>query len=344
MPKPTKLPSIIHIYLLSWLATIIILAGIGLSKGAGALVTVLILAALEITFSFDNAVINARILSRMSAIWQQLFLTVGIAIAVIGLRILFPLVIVALTAQTTLAEAWRLAFHRPDDYARLLDMAHPAIAAFGGMFLILVFLDFMFEERDVHWIGHLEHPLQRAGQLWQIATLSGAAILLLACVVAPPEQKITVAISGSLGLLAQVGLDRLGAGIGPRQVAKNGLVAFLYLEILDASFSLDGVLGAFAITNQVLLIAAGLGIGAVYVRSLTIYLVRHGSLNKYRYIEHGAHWAIGLLAASLLVGLIWRVPGYFVGLGGLMLVGASLLSSHRANKSQSSSKKPLDKY
>ena len=95
---------------------------------------------------------------------------------------------------------------------------------------------------------------------------------------------------------------------GPSQLAKAtgkaGFFLFLYLEVLDASFSFDGVIGAFAITTDPILIALGLGlIGAMFVRSLTVFLVRKGTLADYVYLEHGAHWAIGALAVILLVGI-----------------------------------------
>ena len=82
----------------------------------------------------------------------------------------------------------------------------------------------------------------------------------------------------------------------------------MYLEVLDASFSLDGVIGAFAITNDIILIIAGLGAGAIWVRSLTVYLMRAGVLGKYKYMEHGAHWAIFGLAASMFTSLLVGSP------------------------------------
>ena len=91
-------------------------------------------------------------------------------------------------------------------------------------------------------------------------------------------------------------------------VFKAGVFAFLYLEVLDASFSFDGVIGAFAISNDVLVIALGLGIGAFWIRSLTIYLVRAGTLSEYVYLEHGAHWAIGVLAVIMLASVEYHIP------------------------------------
>jgi hypothetical protein len=113
---------------------------------------------------------------------------------------------------------------------------------------------------------------------------------------------------------------------------KAAFFLFLYLEVLDASFSFDGVIGAFAITNDIFWMALGLGIGAMYVRSVTVYLVRQGTLDEYRYLEHGAHYAIGLLAVILLISIRWHIHEVITGLSGVALIGASFWSSLRANK------------
>ena len=112
---------------------------------------------------------------------------------------------------------------------------------------------------------------------------------------------------------------------------------FLYLEVLDASFSFDGVIGAFAITNDIVLMALGLGIGALYVRSLTVYLVRKGTLDDYVYLEHGAHYAIGALAVILLVTIQYEISELITGLIGVVLIGWSFWSSVRRNKREAMS-------
>ena len=91
-------------------------------------------------------------------------------------------------------------------------------------------------------------------------------------------------------------------------IAKSSAMAFLYLEILDASFSLDGVIGAFALSKNLFVIALGLGIGAYFVRSMTIYLFEKGTLRAYKYLEHGAFWAICLLALMMFLGAIAHIP------------------------------------
>ena len=107
---------------------------------------------------------------------------------------------------------------------------------------------------------------------------------------------------------------------------------FMYLELLDASFSLDGVLGAFAITSDVVLIVAGLGVGAVWVRSLTVFMVRRGTLEAYKYLEHGAHYAIAVLAVAMLLSAVYHIPEAITGLLGILLIGGSIVASIKARK------------
>lgn len=318
----------------------------------------LILGILEITLSFDNAVVNAKVLDRMSEKWQQIFLTVGIVIAVFGMRLVFPLLIVGITAHLNPAEALTLAFEKgplsdPNSYGSLLQAAHPQIAAFGSMFLLLLFLDWLFENRDITWLTGLEKPLAKIGKLDQVSVIiAGIALVLVAEFAA--EQPGTVLAAGVLGIVSYLAVNGLGALFetyedgqekafarrahsGPAQlvkaVGKAGFFLFLYLEVLDASFSFDGVIGAFAITPDPIVIALGLGlIGAMFVRSLTVLMVRNGTLNDYVYLEHGAHWAIGALAVILLVSIGVEVNDVVTGLVGVVLIGAAFISSVVRNR------------
>jgi uncharacterized protein len=337
------------------IAAIVVAYFYGGWKAAG---LTLILGVLEITLSFDNAVVNAKVLERMSEKWQQVFLTVGVVVAVFGMRLVFPLLVVGITAHLNPAEAVRLAFEKgplsdPHSYGSLLQAAHPQIAAFGGMFLLLLFLDWLFEEREITWLTWLERPLARIGKLDQLSVIiAGLALYLFAEIAA--EKPGTVLAAGVLGIITYLAVNGLGGlfenyeehqeeefeqktHTGPTQLAKAvgkaGFFLFLYLEVLDASFSFDGVIGAFAITPDPIIIALGLGlIGALFVRSLTVYLVRKGTLNDYVFLEHGAHWAIGALAVILLVSIGLHVNEVVTGLVGLVLIGAAFLSSLVRNR------------
>ncbi|GAA1285397.1 hypothetical protein Psi02_32080 [Planotetraspora silvatica] len=319
--------------------------------GPGALALVAILAVLEISLSFDNAVVNARVIERMSRFWQRMFLTAGIVIAVFGMRLAFPLLIVGVTAHLSPGEAIGLALNDPAEYGRRLHEAHPLIAAFGGMFLLMIFLDFVFEEREFAWLAWLERPLAKIGKLDQLSVVVALAVLLSATSVAASEPGgvlgagvlgiVTYLLVNSLGKLFEAGgadsddagtVDSSAGRTVGNAVGRAGFFLFLYLEVLDASFSFDGVVGAFAISDDLLVIALGLGIGAMYIRSLTIFLVRRGTLNEYVYLEHGAHWAIGVLAAIMLIGLGHDVPEIVTGLIGLAFIGTAMLSSTLRNR------------
>ncbi|MCW2603990.1 MAG: hypothetical protein JWN61_2125 [Pseudonocardiales bacterium] len=341
--------------------TIVALIATTILGGPEALAIVVILAVLEVSLSFDNAVVNATVLVRMSLFWQKIFLTVGVLIAVFGMRLVFPIILVSLTAKIGPIDAVNLALDggsvdTPGTYASLLDEAHPAIAAFGGMFLFMLFLDFLFEEREITWLSWLERPLARIGKLDQLSAIVALITLLLAARIFAGDRAETVLLSGVLGVITYIAVNGLGelfegAGDhdgddladdsedgtgkavdrGPNGVVlatgKAAFFLFLYLEVLDASFSFDGVVGAFAISQDLFIIATGLGIGAFYVRSITIYLVRKGTLSEYVYLEHGAHWAIGALAGILLVSIEYHVPELITGLVGVGFIGAALISS-----------------
>jgi len=332
--------------------------------GWNALALCLILGVLEVSLSFDNAVINATVLQRMSDFWQRMFLTVGVLIAVFGMRLVFPLLIVGITADLGPIEALNLAMEKgdpetPGTYGYLLNQAHPQIAAFGGMFLLMLFLDFVFEDREITWLTWLEKPLAKIGKLDQLSVvISGIALVLTAELLA--EDAATVMVAGVLGMITYIAVNGLGslfenaavgdvdagddadadgstARSGPTEVAKaTGKAAFflfLYLEVLDASFSFDGVVGAFAITADPIIIALGLGfIGAMFVRSITVFLVRKGTLSEYVYLEHGAHWAIGALAVILLVSIGVHVNEVVTGLVGVAFIGAAFASSIMRNR------------
>lgn len=326
---------------------------------------VAILCVLEISLSFDNAVVNAGILKKMNAFWQRIFLTIGILIAVFGMRLVFPVVIVAISAQLGPIEAVDLALTDKERYQELVTDAHPAIAAFGGMFLLMIFLDFIFEDREIKWLSWLERPLAKLGKVDMLSVCIALVVLLITSMTfathahlhaGPADKAETVLLSGVAGLITYMIVGGLSGYFEDKleeeeereheqeeeakrtgkpvmlMAGKAAFFMFLYLEVLDASFSFDGVIGAFAITNDIVLMALGLGVGAMYVRSLTVYLVRQGTLDDYVYLEHGAHYAIGALAVILLVTIQYEISELITGLIGVVLIGWSFWSSVRRNR------------
>jgi len=301
-----------------------------------------ILAVMEVSLSFDNAVVNASVLKNWDEFWIKLFLGIGIIIAVFGMRLVFPLVIVAVAADLGITEVWNLALSDPKAFSTHLTNHHAEVAAFGGMFLLLVFLNFMLDdEKETHWLGNFEKKIGALGKVSSIAVMIAIAALLFSMTYVDEAQKMIVLTAGLWGILVYVGVDMLSSMLEKSEsdgsnmgdvVKKGGIGGFLYLEVLDASFSFDGVIGAFAITSDVVIIMLGLAIGAMFVRSMTVFLVRKGTLDEYVYLEHGAHYAIGILAVIMLASMKWHVPELITGGVGVAFILASLWSSLQYKK------------
>ena len=332
----------VRIFAFSTILTIATLVAVLLGMGPAALLLTVILVVVELTFSFDNAIVNAKILEKLSKPWQTLFLTVGVLVAIFGMRVVFPVVIVMITAGLGWGDVMGLALHDPEAYAHHLEQAHASIVAFGGTFLLMLGLTFFFDdERDVHWIAWVEERLKRLSH-WSAAPV--VAVLFIAGLAVLPVNNHAheTVVAGLIGIGTYVLLQLLDVlfmrlqGGGAAKVKPGGLTglaafsSFIYLQVLDASFSFDGVLGAFAITTNVILIAAGLGIGALWVRSMTVYIVRRGTLGKYLYLEHGAHYTVLLLALIMLASIIWEISEYVPGLVGIGVIGASVIASIQA--------------
>lgn len=320
--------------------------------GLNALFLLVALAILEVSLSFDNAIINAGVLKRMSPFWRQMFLTIGILIAVFGMRLVFPLLIVWATAGLHPIRALHLALNPPPhgalefpdgspSYEQLVLAAHPQIAAFGGIFLLMLFLDFIVYDRDIKWLKWIEAPFARIGRLGEMSVVVAVVVLVGVGtqLTHSRDECAMVLTAGLLGLVTYLIVNGLSQAFRPSEVdgaasasapalamGKAGLTLFLYLEVLDAAFSFDGVTGAFAITSDPIIIALGLGlIGSMFVRSITIYLVQQQTLDRYVYLEHGAHWAIGALAVIMLLSIEerYRIPEVATASVGVLFVGAA---------------------
>ncbi|KJX75804.1 DUF475 domain-containing protein [Mycobacterium lepromatosis] len=313
--------------------------------GLTALFLLIVLAILEVSLSFDNAIINAAVLKQMSQFWRKMFLTIGILIAAFGMGLVFPVAAVWATAALDPVRAMDLALHPPPNHAlefpdgspsyqKLITSTHPQIAAFGGMFLLMLFLDFVFQNRDIKWI---EVPFARIGRLAPLLMVAIVVLVLIATVLTHSgDKRAKVLIAGFLGLVTYLLVKVLSRAFRPPDIdtasgrggtSRAGLAGFLYLEVLDAAFSFDGVTGAFAITSDPVIIALGLGlIGSMFIRSITIYLVHQDALDRYVYLEYGAHWAIGALSVMMLISVEPRfeILEAVTALVGVLFVGAAL--------------------
>jgi hypothetical protein len=337
----------------SVILTVVALATAVLFGGPPALLAVAVLGVLEVCLSFDNAVVNAKVLKNMSPLWRKLFLYVGIFIAVFVMRAFLPLLLVSVTADLGLGQVYDLALNDSAAYAKHVEDAAEAIYTFGGVFLLMVFLNFALDpERDVQWLTWLERPLARIGKLDTLAVVIALVAIFIGAEIADPEKFATVWVSGGAGLVTYLAVQILSqileeddesdkgdgevvtsaTGNATKAVVGAGVGAFLYLEVLDASFSFDGVIGAFAISSNIIVILLGLGVGAFWVRSLTIFMVDRGTLDQYRYLEHGAMWAIGVLAVIMFAELRFHVSEYVTGLTGVLFIVAAVISSMVAER------------
>ena len=300
--------------------------------GTAALFATAILIVLEVSLSFDNAVVNATVLKRMSPTWQRRFLTWGILIAVFGVRFILPIIIVAVASKTGLGAVTQLALFESEKYGHLLEDAHPSIAAFGGMFLLMVFLKYFFDDaKEIHWIEIVESWLTKIGGLKSIEIAIALVVLALLSFVIPELLQARVLVSGIFGVVLYVFMHSISEFLELQESkavgAYAGLGLFLYLEILDVSFSLDGVIGAFAITKNIFIIMLGLSIGAYFVRSMTLYFVQKNTLEQFRYLEHGAHYAVGILGILMLTSIAVHIPEILAALLGGAVIIASGISS-----------------
>jgi len=293
---------------------------------------VLVLAALEGSLSFDNAVVNAKILSGMDPVWRRRFMVWGMLIAVVFMRLAFPLLLVGVAARMGPLAVLDMAIFQPHDYAKAVTSAHDQIAAFGGAFLSLVFFKFFIDiNKSTHWLGPIERILTRLGKLNAIEIVLALGLLLIAAQGFDDHAWARFIAAGIAGIAAFVLVDGLGDLLGEDGsaafAAKQGLSGFIYLEVLDASFSFDGVIGAFALSHNLFVIALGLGVGAMLVRAFTLMLVDKSTLNAYRYLEHGAFWAIGALAIIMLASASREIPEVLTGGIGIALIALSLGTS-----------------
>ncbi|GBF23475.1 hypothetical protein tpqmel_0879 [Candidatus Gastranaerophilus sp. (ex Termes propinquus)] len=316
-----------------------------IAQGSGPkiLFVVFFLCVLEITLSFDNAVVNAMILEKMTPKWQQRFLTWGILIAVFGMRFVFPVAIVSIFSGLNMFATVKLALEDVTQYTHYLSIAHSPLLSFGAAFLMMVGLSYFFDNIKHPWIKPIENLTQKIKIKFADAALTLLALAGAASIV-PGKERFDVVVAGLFGIVLFLIVRGLCSLLEKSQAEKlkqgaasGGFMMFLYLEIIDASFSLDGVLGAFAISKDIVVIAIGLAVGAMFVRSLTILLVKKKTLNEYIYLTSGAHYAILALAVIMFMSITLHISEIITGCIGLFFVGSAFVASLIENKKTSSS-------
>lgn len=311
-----------------------------MTKALGIVFIMAVLGVLEISLSFDNAIVNAKTLEKMDEIWQQRFLTWGMIIAVFGMRIVFPVLIVSMVSGLGMIDATMLAINDHVKYSEILQSSHYLIAGFGGAFLFLVAFEFFFNvEKDVHWVKTIETKLVKLGQRQSVGIVITMLLIYVLYTYLPEKSNLEFLIAGIFGIVVHEVVKLLGDIMNAEQdltvgAAKTGLASFLYLEVLDASFSFDGVLGALVISTDIFIIAGGLAIGAMFVRSMTIHLVKAGTLNEYKYLEHGAFYAIFTLASIMFASTLIHIPEVITGALSILFIGLAVYQSIRESEAE----------
>lgn len=290
---------------------------------------------LEISMSIDNAVINSSILRTMNPFWRKNYLLFGMPIAVVGMRFLIPILIVAATAAITPWATVVLAIKDPRLYSQHLLAAKPFIQAFGITFLSLIVGDFFVaEDKDTHWLSFIEKPLSKMGGKPTHYAFSLIILVISTAIYthtgAASHDIVKFMIAGLIGVVSYAviktisGYAEENAGTGS---TSSGFAKFLMLEAIDASFSFDGVIGAFAITQNVFLIMLSLGVGAVWVRYLTVKMAESKAIGELKYLSHGAFWNITSLIAIMVVSIAYDLPSWLPGVAAILIIGASVAHS-----------------
>ncbi|WHN65084.1 DUF475 domain-containing protein [Cysteiniphilum sp. QT6929] len=291
---------------------------------------IVLLAVLEVSLSFDNAVVNAKVLTKMSPFWQKMFLWLGIFVAVFVVRLLVPVLLVSVSAQLSFLNTLRLALHNTAEFQHVLASNYALISAFGGGFLLMIFLNFLFtDEERVLWFSWLEQKCanKRSGTLpLIIAVIFG--VIFFSVYVWIYKASIAVLIALVLGILLSHCLAVINTKVNQlSSLVKAGIIGFLYLEVLDASFSFDGLFAALVMSNDIVIILLGLAIGAMFVRSLTLFMVKRNTLNNLPFLEHGAHYSIGYLALTMWLKNFIAIPEYITGTVSVLLIVMAFIHS-----------------
>jgi len=272
--------------------------------------TVLGLCLFEVINSIDNAIINAEVLNTMQARARRWFLFWGILFAVFVVRGVLPFLIVwATVPQFTAVQAFMSTLNSNPEVITAIEAAAPLLLIAGGTFLILLFFHWLFmEPKHFGLIG--EKFFTKQG-VWFYTVASVFLTILVWVAIKRDPFMAFAAVIGSTAFFITHGFKQ-NAEQQEKELMKPGLSDIskvLYLEIIDLTFSIDGVLGAFAFTLAVPLILLGNGIGAIVVRQLTISNI--DKIKKYKYLKNGAMYSILFLGAIMVLDAFGKeVPSY----------------------------------
>lgn len=286
----------------------------------------------EIICSIDNAIINAHVLKTMPDKFRKIFLFWGILFAVFIVRGLLPFIIIWIANPAMpVKEILMSAFSSSGQMGDYLNESKPLLLLGGGVYLFFVFLSWLFlEEKKYAFL--VEHFIHRQG-VWFYAF---ASIITTAVVYASLKINPILALAATIGVSAFFITDgfKKNAEEKEKELMSGNMSAWskiLYLEVLDTSFSIDGVIGAFAFTMSVPLIIIGNGIGAFVVRELTIKGI--DTIAKFAYLKNGAMYSIGVLGAIMILESFGQhFPFWLAPLNTFLLLGVFLFLSYREIK------------
>jgi uncharacterized protein len=334
-------------------------------KGPEVLPLFLILLIVEISLSGDNAVVNVDLLKLMSPLWVMLFTTVGILIAAGFMRFVFPILIVAFSTGLDFGSALSLSLNDHVRYSASILDNESVIHIFGGIYLLLIALSIFSEDPDegeekVYWLELFERPLYAIlGVFPKLPMVLSGIIIVLSAFDAGDAHRTAVFVAGIISLVinlfvtdlsdwAKAMTARFSANSNVSKAGAIGqlvnFILFMALELQDAAFSFDGVAGGLSITTDPLILAAGLGVGASFVRSATKHLMATDRLADYRYVGVGAGYAILVLAISQLLPTSVHIPGDGYTVGGIsaaLIIGAAL-HSHILNQKEGTHESIVD--
>ena len=286
----------------------------------------------EIICSIDNAIINAHVLKTMPDKFRKIFLFWGILFAVFIVRGLLPFIIIWIANPAMpVKEILMSAFSSSGQMGDYLNESKPLLLLGGGVYLFFVFLSWLFlEEKKYAFL--VEHFIHRQG-VWFYAF---ASIITTAVVYASLKINPILALAATIGVSAFFITDgfKKNAEEKEKELMSGNMSAWskiLYLEVLDTSFSIDGVIGAFAFTMSVPLIIIGNGIGAFVVRELTIKGI--DTIAKFAYLKNGAMYSIGVLGSIMILESFGQhFPFWLAPLNTFLLLGVFLFLSYREIK------------
>lgn len=263
----------------------------------------------EITQSIDNVVVNAQILANMSERAKRWFLLWGVLVSVILIRGILPWLILYISEPGLgFFGALVAGFSSQPETEKIIVQGSPRLFLSGGVFLILLFSHWLFLEKKNIAFTIERFFMQHSKWFYAFSVLF---LLFILMIIIPTNFVLAIAaIIGEATYLIVHGIRQYAGNIESRlgsQTKLSDWSKILYLMVIDATFSFDSVLGAFAFTISIPLILIGSGIGAVVVNRLTVRSI--GQIRKYIYLENGAMYAIGCLGIVMLIeGFGYSLP------------------------------------